>query len=57
MLAPAPLRPVDAVREYYERNTWLFLAVGVERHTYTMHRPIWADGVANMPEAVRYIMA
>jgi tocopherol O-methyltransferase len=44
-----------SVRAYYERNTRLFLALGVGRKTLAMRRAVWADGVESLPEAVEYV--
>jgi cyclopropane fatty-acyl-phospholipid synthase-like methyltransferase len=44
-----------SVRAYYERNTRLFLALGVGRQTLAMRRAVWADGVESLPEAVDYV--
>ena len=47
--------PVARVRAYYERNTPIFLRFGRERETQTIHRSVWAEGVATLPEALTYV--
>jgi SAM-dependent methyltransferase len=44
-----------SVRAYYEKNTRLFLALGVGRQTLAMRRAVWADGVESVHEAVNYV--
>ncbi len=43
------------VRNYYNRNTSLFLAWGREQHTRSMHRAVWAAGVPDIDAALRYV--
>ena len=47
--------PVAAVRAYYEKNTRLFLALGIGRQTLALRRAVWADGVETLPQAVNYV--
>lgn len=51
----ADSNPVARVRAYYERNTPIFLRFGRERETQTIHRSVWAEGVATLPEALTYV--
>lgn len=44
-----------SVRAYYERNTRLFLTLGVGRQARSIHRAIWAAGVASSTDALRYV--
>jgi cyclopropane fatty-acyl-phospholipid synthase-like methyltransferase len=46
---------VGRVRSYYEKNTRLFLALGVGRKTLTMHRAVWAEGASSLSEAVDHV--
>jgi cyclopropane fatty-acyl-phospholipid synthase-like methyltransferase len=46
---------VAAVRAYYEKNTRLFLALGIGRQTLALRRAVWADGVETLPQAVNYV--
>jgi cyclopropane fatty-acyl-phospholipid synthase-like methyltransferase len=45
----------SSVRAYYERNTRLFLALGIGRRTLAMRRAVWAHGVESLPQAVDYV--
>ena len=45
----------SAVREYYESNTRLFLALGIGRRTLAIRRAVWAEGVGSLEEAVNYV--
>jgi tocopherol O-methyltransferase len=47
-------RATDPVREYYERNTRLFLGLGAGGRAGAIHRAVWAPGVANAEEAFHY---
>jgi cyclopropane fatty-acyl-phospholipid synthase-like methyltransferase len=44
-----------AVRAYYDRNTALFLRMGIGRKTLAIRRAVWADGVTNLEQAVNYV--
>ena len=44
----------SAVRAYYEKNTRLFLALGIGRRTLSIRRAVWAEGVRSLEEAVNY---
>ena len=46
--------PDAALREYYEKNTRLFLHLGGGRSTYSLHRPVWGEGVSTKSEAFSY---
>ncbi len=46
--------PVNSVRQYYERNTRLFLLPGRRRQTLSIHRAIWAPGVGDLETALNY---
>ena len=46
---------VGRVRSYYEKNTRLFLTLGVGGKTLTMHRAVWAEGVSSLAEAVAFV--
>jgi ubiquinone/menaquinone biosynthesis C-methylase UbiE len=50
-----PEHHVARVRAYYERNTRLFLRSGTGRRTHTIHRAVWAPGVASPAQALMYI--
>jgi cyclopropane fatty-acyl-phospholipid synthase-like methyltransferase len=43
------------VRSYYEKNTRLFLALGVGRRTLAIRRAVWAEGVRTLAQAVDYV--
>jgi len=43
-----------AIRRYYEQNTRLFLAFGSSPRTHSIHRAVWAEGVADLDEALDY---
>jgi cyclopropane fatty-acyl-phospholipid synthase-like methyltransferase len=45
----------SAVRAYYDRNTALFLRMGVGGKTLAIRRAVWADGVTTLEEAVNYV--
>jgi SAM-dependent methyltransferase len=47
--------PVTRVRSYYEKNTRLFLALGIGRRTLAIRRAVWAEGVETLPQAVDYV--
>ncbi len=40
------------LKRYYDRNTWLFLALGSSRKIKTIHRAVWLPGVRNRDEAL-----
>jgi len=46
---------VEQVRDYYERNTRVFLAWGRDGQTHTIHRAVWAAGVTTEEQALTYI--
>ncbi len=46
--------PVSSVRQYYERNTQLFLLPGRRKQTGSIHRAIWAPGVGDLETALNY---
>ena len=46
--------PVSSVRQYYERNTQLFLLPGRRKQTGSIHRAIWAPGVGDLITALNY---
>lgn len=43
-----------SLREYYENTTWLFLHLSGGRSTYSLHRPVWGEGVSSKKEAFAY---
>jgi cyclopropane fatty-acyl-phospholipid synthase-like methyltransferase len=43
-----------AIRRYYEQNTRLFLAFGSSPRAHSIHRAVWADGIADLDEALDY---
>jgi SAM-dependent methyltransferase len=43
------------VRDYYETNTRLFLALGLGHRTSTIHRAVWAAGVTSQAAALTYV--
>ena len=47
--------PASQVRAYYERNTRLFLALGIGGRTLALRRAVWAEGVDTLPQAVDYV--
>ncbi len=59
MSAPTSIQPtththLSSVRQYYEQNTRLFRALGNDRAMHTIHRAIWAEGVADLESALNY---
>lgn len=46
--------PVSSVRQYYERNTQLFLLPGRRKQTGNIHRALWAPGVGDLETALNY---
>ena len=46
---------ITRVRDYYNRNTNLFLTFGKEQQTRTMHRAVWAAGTKDMAAALAYV--
>ena len=46
--------PDASLREYYEKNTRLFLHLSGGRSTYSLHRPVWGEGVSTRAEAFAY---
>jgi len=46
--------PVSSVRQYYERNTRLFLFPGRRKQTGSIHRALWAPGVGDLETALNY---
>jgi cyclopropane fatty-acyl-phospholipid synthase-like methyltransferase len=44
----------NSIRRYYEENTRLFLRFVPTPGTYTIHRALWADGVATQNQALNY---
>jgi cyclopropane fatty-acyl-phospholipid synthase-like methyltransferase len=46
--------PVSSVRQYYERNTRLFLLPGKRKQTGSIHRALWARGVSDLETALNY---
>lgn len=54
-MSETPGGAVARVRDYYERNTPIFLRFGRERETQTIHRSVWAEGVKTLPEALTYV--
>jgi cyclopropane fatty-acyl-phospholipid synthase-like methyltransferase len=44
----------SALRDYYETNTRLFLHLSGGRSTYSLHRPVWGEGVSSRAEAFAY---
>ena len=47
--------PPDAsLREYYEKNTRLFLYLSGGRSTYSLHRPVWGEGASTRAGAFAY---
>ena len=46
--------PVSSVRQYYERNTRLFLLPGRRKQTGSIHRAVWARGVSDLETALNY---
>jgi tocopherol O-methyltransferase len=47
--------PATRVRRYYEKNTRLFLSLGISGRTLSMHRAVWADGARTLAEAVCWV--
>lgn len=45
----------DHIRRYYERNTRLFRLFGSDSTTHTVHRAVWAPGVATTEQALHYL--
>jgi SAM-dependent methyltransferase len=45
----------SAVQAYYERNTRLFLSLGVGWKSLAMRRAVWGEGVESLPQAVDYV--
>jgi SAM-dependent methyltransferase len=45
----------SSVRAYYERNTRLFLSLGIGWRTLSMRRAVWGDGVETLAQAVDYV--
>ncbi len=43
------------IEQYYDDNTALFLGLGAGRSTGDIHRPVWAPGVENSQEALRWV--
>lgn len=43
-----------AIRAYYDQNTRLFLRFGSSSTAQTIHRAVWADGTAALPQALNY---
>lgn len=43
-----------AIRAYYDQNTRLFLRFGSSSTAQTIHRAVWADGAAALPQALNY---
>lgn len=48
-------RTDPTVRRYYEQNTRLFLSLGRQDSTRTIHRAIWAPGVSDRQAALSYV--
>lgn len=46
--------PENSVRQYYERNTRLFLLPGGRKSTGSIHRAVWAAGVGNAQTALNF---
>ena len=46
--------PASSVRQYYERNTPLFLLPGRRKQTGSIHRAVWGPGVGNLETALNY---
>lgn len=44
----------NLVRQYYERNTRLFLLQGRRKQTGSIHRAVWAPGVSDLESALNY---
>jgi SAM-dependent methyltransferase len=49
-----PANPPQAVQDYYERNTAIFLSYGRQGRTRTIHRAVWAPGVKDRLTALNY---
>ncbi|MGY6548129.1 MAG: glucans biosynthesis glucosyltransferase MdoH [Roseinatronobacter sp.] len=45
----------SAVAQYYDRSTRRFLRVGGSGAALAIHRPLWAEGIATLPEASAHI--
>jgi SAM-dependent methyltransferase len=43
------------VRAYYEKNTRMFLALGIGGRTLALRRAVWAEGVDTLAQAVDYV--
>lgn len=50
---PAPADP-HTIRQYYERNTRLFLSLGRQEGTHTIHRAVWGAYVRDREAALNY---
>ncbi|MBI1297724.1 methyltransferase domain-containing protein [bacterium] len=48
---------VSGVRAYYEQNTTWFSLVRRRNHNPAIHRPVWADGVAQREDALNFVNA
>lgn len=42
----------DSIRRYYDKNTELFLRLGRENETYTIHRALWFQHIHDTPHAL-----
>lgn len=51
-MTDATLTARDSIRRYYDRNTKLFIRFGRENETYTIHRALWFQGIADTPHAL-----
>lgn len=52
---PNSNKQADAVRQYYDRNTGLFIRLGKTGKTHNIHRTVWADGVQSVAEAANHV--
>jgi SAM-dependent methyltransferase len=53
-LVTAPTTPAGALRRYYNQATPWFVRLGGIQPTWTIHRAVWAEGAASLPQALNY---
>lgn len=54
-MGSAPRFASDSIRVYYDANTAAFVRYGDGRATGAIHRAVWAPGVTDRDEALRYV--
>lgn len=52
---PQDLPQNTSIRAYYEQNTAWFRLVGQRRQNLAIHRPVWAEGIADRQAALNYV--